>query len=37
VLVNAEMELLNETIAYTPNAGTYLEWLKSGLASFKGN
>ena len=37
VLVNADMELLNETTAYTPNAGTYLEWLKSGLAKFKGN
>lgn len=37
VLVNAEMELLNETIAYTPNATSYFEWLKIGLANFKLN
>ena len=37
VLVNSDMELLNETTAYTPNASTYLDWLKSGLENFKNN
>lgn len=37
VLVNSDMELLNETTAYTPNVSTYLDWLKSGLENFKNN
>jgi thiol:disulfide interchange protein DsbD len=35
VLVNHEMELLNTTTAYTPNADTYLGWLQTGLDNFK--
>lgn len=36
VLLNHDMELLNHTIAYTPNAGTYFNWLEEGLFNFKG-
>ncbi|WP_299118929.1 thioredoxin family protein [uncultured Winogradskyella sp.] len=35
VLVNHNMELLNVTNAYEPNADVYLEWLKTGLDNFK--
>lgn len=35
VLVNHNMELLNVTNAYEPNADAYLEWLKTGLENFK--
>ncbi|WP_111684404.1 protein-disulfide reductase DsbD family protein [Winogradskyella tangerina] len=35
VLLNSEMELLNTTNAYEPNAEAYLEWLKTGLENFK--
>jgi thiol:disulfide interchange protein len=35
VLVNHEMELINVTNAYEPNADAYLEWLKTGLENFK--
>ncbi|WP_411767767.1 cytochrome c biogenesis protein CcdA [Winogradskyella sp. A3E31] len=34
VLVNHDMELLNATRAYTPNAGTYYQWLLEGLGNF---
>ncbi|WGD34689.1 thioredoxin family protein [Olleya sp. YS] len=35
VLLNENMELLNHTTAYTPDADEYLEWLKKGLENFK--
>lgn len=35
VLVNHNMELLNVTNAYEPNADAYLDWLKTGLENFK--
>ncbi|WP_439151688.1 cytochrome c biogenesis protein CcdA [Winogradskyella sp.] len=35
VIVNHDMELLNVTNAYEPNADVYLEWLKTGLENFK--
>uniref|UniRef100_UPI00404A1FF0 cytochrome c biogenesis protein CcdA n=1 Tax=Gelidibacter sp. TaxID=2018083 RepID=UPI00404A1FF0 len=35
VLLNHNMELLNTTAAYTPNADNYFEWLKKGLENFK--
>ena len=35
VLVDHNMELLNVTNAYEPNADAYLEWLKTGLENFK--
>ena len=35
VLLNSEMELLNATNAYEPNAEAYLEWLQTGLDNFK--
>jgi thiol:disulfide interchange protein DsbD len=35
VLLNHDMELLNHTIAYTPNADEYFEWLKKGVENFK--
>jgi len=35
VLVNHEMELLNTTTAYTPNADAYFDWLQTGLNNFK--
>ncbi len=34
VLVDHNMELLNVTNAYEPNADAYLEWLKTGLENF---
>ncbi len=36
-LVNHNMELLNITNAYEPNADAYLEWLKAGLENYKKN
>ncbi|WP_452220842.1 cytochrome c biogenesis protein CcdA [Lacinutrix salivirga] len=36
VLLNHDMELLNHTIAYTPNAEVYFKWLELGLNNFKG-
>jgi thiol:disulfide interchange protein len=35
VLLNHNMELLNHTSAYTPNADEYFEWLERGLENFK--
>ncbi len=35
VLLNHDMELLNSTNAYEPNADTYFEWLKTGLENFQ--
>lgn len=35
VLVDHNMELLNVTNAYEPNADAYLDWLKTGLENFK--
>ena len=35
VLLNHNMELLNTTSAYTPDADEYLEWLEEGLDNFK--
>ena len=35
VLLNHNMELLNSTIAYTPDSDVYLEWLRTGLENFK--
>jgi len=35
VLVDHNMELLNVTNAYEPDADAYLEWLKTGLKNFK--
>ena len=34
VLLNHEMELLNHTTAYTPNADEYYNWLKKGLDNY---
>ncbi|RZN83411.1 MAG: DUF255 domain-containing protein [Winogradskyella sp.] len=35
VLLNHDLELLNTTNAYEPNAETYFEWLNTGLKNFK--
>ncbi|WP_304144487.1 cytochrome c biogenesis protein CcdA [Mesoflavibacter zeaxanthinifaciens] len=35
VLLNHNMELLNHTTAYTPNADEYFEWLQKGVENFK--
>lgn len=35
VLLDHNMKLLNHTTAYTPDSGTYLEWLQTGLENFK--
>ncbi|MBU2940517.1 thioredoxin family protein [Lacinutrix sp. C3R15] len=35
VLLNHDMELLNHTTAYTPNAEEYYDWLIKGVANFK--
>ena len=35
VLLDANMELLNHTTAYTPDANEYYKWLKKGLKNFK--
>lgn len=35
VLLNHNMELLNTTTAYTPNADVYFDWLKKGLENFR--
>ena len=35
VLLNHNMELLNYTTAYTPNADEYFEWLQKGVENFK--
>ena len=35
VLLNHDMELLNTTTAYTPDADVYFEWLEEGLENFK--
>jgi thiol:disulfide interchange protein DsbD len=35
VLLNHNMELLNTTTAYTPNADEYFEWLKKGVENFR--
>lgn len=35
VLVNSDMEMLNHTTAYTPNADEYYEWLNTGLDNFR--
>ena len=35
VLLDHEINLLNHTTAYTPQAGTYFNWLETGLLNFK--
>jgi len=35
VLLNNDMELLNYTTAYTPDADEYFDWLQKGLENFK--
>ena len=35
VLLNHDMELLNTTTAYTPDADEYFAWLQKGLENFK--
>lgn len=35
ILLNHNMELLNVTNAYEPNADAYLAWLKTGVENFK--
>jgi len=35
VLLNHNMEMLNHTTAYTPDATEYFNWLKAGLDNFK--
>ncbi len=35
VLLDAEMHLLNTTIAYTPDEQVYIDWLEKGLQNFK--
>lgn len=35
VLLNHDMELLNTTTAYTPDADDYFAWLQKGLENFK--
>ncbi|MBP2832978.1 thioredoxin family protein [Aquimarina sp. U1-2] len=35
VLIDANMNLLNTTTAYTPDTTAYLEWLKTGLENFE--
>ena len=35
VLLNHDMELLNHTTAYTPNADEYYNWLMIGLENYK--
>ncbi|NNL81751.1 MAG: DUF255 domain-containing protein [Winogradskyella sp.] len=35
VLIDTEMNLLNSTKAYTPNADEYFDWLNQGLDNFK--
>jgi len=35
VLLDSNMNMLNHTTAYTPNATEYYNWLKSGLENFK--
>lgn len=34
VLIDANLNLLNTTAAYTPKASEYLKWLKTGLKNF---
>jgi len=35
VLLNHDLELLNSTNAYEPNANAFFEWLKTGVDNFK--
>lgn len=35
VLLNHDLELLNTTITYTPNADEYFDWLEKGLENFR--
>lgn len=35
VLIDADINLLNTTTAYTPDTNEYLSWLKKGLKNFK--
>ncbi len=35
VLLDHDMNLLNHTTAYTPQSGTYFNWLEAGLLNFK--
>ncbi|MBT8377024.1 MAG: thioredoxin family protein [Bacteroidia bacterium] len=35
VLIDTDMNLLNSTKAYTPNADEYFDWLNQGLDNFK--
>ena len=34
VLLDHNMELLNHTTAYTPNADEYFDWLEKGVENF---
>lgn len=36
VLMDAEFNILNKPVGYTPDADEYLYWLNQGLANFKG-
>lgn len=36
VLLNNEEKLLNNPVAYTPDAGAYLKWLQNGKQTFDG-
>jgi len=36
ILMDADLNLLNKPIAYTPDADDYLEWLKVGVTNSKG-
>ncbi|WP_115461693.1 protein-disulfide reductase DsbD family protein [Winogradskyella aurantiaca] len=35
ILLNHDMELLNATTAYTPDADEYFDWLQKGLENFR--
>ena len=35
VLLDADINLLNEPVGYTPNESRYLDWLQSGVDNFK--
>ena len=37
VLMNADFEMLNKTVAYMPNVEEYYAWLQQGLSEFKEN
>ncbi len=37
VLMDANFQMLNKTVAYMPDVDAYLAWLQQGLSEFKGN